>query len=139
MFCKTCGFKESEVKLAARLGIDDSGLTLEQVASATDLPIHYLQRLGWCTKKPKNSPPYVEISYFDQNGVVEKASVRHSLLSLNGNTVEGPESKWILPKNAELVPYGVWQIPDWLREVEGGEIPPVIWIGYFLTLLGQKG
>jgi len=128
VYCQVCGFKESERKLAIRLGVGtlESGLTLQMLAEAKGLPADFLQRWGWRTQKGRDGRAKVLIPWYDEQGVMKHAPAYHMRHYINKGDEDGPRFTWDLPRGTELLPYGVWRIHEWIEEARESGISPYI-------------
>ncbi len=126
VYCKVCGFKEGEKKLADRLGIGvvEGGLTLQMLAEAKHLPADYLQKWGWRTQQGKDRRAKVLIPWFGFEGVEKHAPAYHIRHFINKDDDSGPRFTWDKPRNVELLPYGCWRLKEWLEEAENRGISP---------------
>ncbi|HEY82518.1 MAG TPA: MarR family transcriptional regulator [Dehalococcoidia bacterium] len=128
IYCPVCGFKESEKKLANRLGLGviEGGLTLQTLAEAKRLPVDFLQKWGWRTQKGKDGKARVLIPWYDEQGVMKHAPAYHVRHYINKGDEEGPRFTWDLPRSSELRPYGVWRISEWIEEAKASSITSYI-------------
>jgi hypothetical protein len=126
IYCPVCGFKESERRLAQRLGISnmEGGLTLQGLAEAKGLPVEFLQKWGWRTQKSRDGRAAVLIPWYDEQGVMKHAPAYHVRHYISKGDDDGPRFTWDIPRSVELRPYGVWRIQEWLEEAKESGITP---------------
>lgn len=108
VFCKVCGFKERQKKLAERLGIGafEGGLTLEELAKTKGLPLNLLQAWGWRTQVGKDKRAKVLIPWYDEERVKRTAPAYHVRRYIDNDDGIGPRFTWDIPKDTKLRPYG---------------------------------
>ena len=83
------------------LGIEQTGLALEEYAEAKQLPVEFLESVGLSDRKHLGKPS-VRIAYFDELGQALKPRYRIALT--------GDRFRWAV--GAKVVPYGLWYLKD---------------------------
>ena len=88
-------------------GNESSGLTLAQYAMAKGLPAHFLRALG-AREIYLGGIPAVAFSYKDAEG--HETAVRFRV------AINGTGNRFVWRKGSKPIPYGLWQLPRWMRK-----------------------